>query len=563
MNITLDDASPQFLYFSSKGTWGQNHTGDPQTDKYYKKTFTGTYTDGDYVSLTFNGTAITIYGAKRPNHGTYSTQLDGGSTSLQIGYSATAQFQVPIFSAKSLSSDEEHTIILKNLPSETSSSGTNNTQWWLDIDYAVITTSTTGKVWTTSYDDQSPEISYIGSGWSSDTSADASYFNESAHITQTIGDSVSLSFNGSSVQVFGGLYLDHGNYSATLDGGKTTNYNGTFYDLQAGTSLFQASGLEEGVHSLLLTNVGQGPKGKYFDVDYMIVNTTIDPSLSGNSTDGNTTSTSTASPLASDSSSSLNSGAIAGYVVGGVVGLALVVVLAWFLFRRNSNKLGGPESPYLKPGRLDSRMDLNGDEVKPFMSNDPSAQPSHASSTADPYHNPAPDYFASDTTDPRRSSSYPLASLGRESERDEHAPFLSNSMNNAEGGPLPVPGAGIEPGATNNVPTKSAGVALPYTARPTFSHSLAPNTFSPPPSHQPSSPDADLPNPHLPYASVTEENRRHSQSSLGLGRKYVPGREQDLGPVGAEFQDPEAAVVLPPDYSQATEPLPGQRRDMR
>ncbi|ODO05388.1 hypothetical protein L198_02081 [Cryptococcus wingfieldii CBS 7118] len=575
MNITLDDTSPQFRYFSSGNTWVQNHAADPAVDRYYKKTFMGTHTDGDYVSLTFNGTAITIYGAKRTNHGAYSTQLDGGSTTLQIGYLADVKFQVPIFSAKSLSSDDEHTIILKNLPSQTSVSGTNNTEWWLDIDFAVITTSTQGKVWTTTYDDSSPALKYIGSGWNPNTSAGTDYFNRTAYITQTVGDSVSLDFNGSSVQVFGGLYNDHGNYSVSLDGGQAASYNGTFFNLQPGASLFQASGLDEGPHSVQLINLGQGPKGKYLDIDYIVVNSTVDPALSGgNNTEGDSISTSTASPASGNSSSSMTSGAIAGAVVGGIVGLALVVVLAWFLFRRNKGAPGQAESPYLKPGRLDSRMDLNGDEVKPFMSNDPHAPRAHPGAAMGAYyttlapHNPA-----------NNNHTYPLGPLGRE-DHEERTPFLngipapppSNALSyprsdvppNGDGWP-PLPSSEGANNSSSGQSFKSAGISLPYTAHPPSqsppsSLNTNPNPHpAPASSHQASSPGADLPNPHQPYASPTSGDARHSQASLG--RMYVPGREQDIGPLGAGFDEaPLSEEVLPPDYSQATEPLPGQRR---
>ncbi|ODN81541.1 hypothetical protein L202_01960 [Cryptococcus amylolentus CBS 6039] len=547
---------------------------DQDVDLYYKKTFMGTHTDGDYVSLTFNGTAITIYGAKRTNHGAYSTQLDGGSTTLQIGYLADIEFQVPIFSAQSLSSDDEHTIVLKNLPSQTSASGTNNTQWWLDIDFAVITTSTQGKVWTTTYDDSSPAMKYIGSGWNPNTSAGTSYYNRTAYITQTVGDSVSLDFNGSSVQVFGGLYNDHGNYSVSLDGAKATSYNGTFFNLQAGVSLFQASGLDEGPHSVQLINLGQGPKGKYFDIDYIVVNSTVDPALSGgNNTEGDSTSTSTASPDSSTSSSSMTSGAIAGAVVGGIVGLALVVVLAWFLFRRNKSAPGRPESPYLKPGRLDTRMDLNGDEVKPFMSNDSQAPRALPGAAVGAYYTTLAPHNSANN-----SHSYPLGPLGRD-DLEERTPFLNGSPAPPPSNTLSYPRSEVPPngaglplpsseGANNSSSgrsSKSAGVSLPYTAHPppqSPRSSLNTNRNphpAPASSHQVSSPGADLPDPHQPYASPTSGDARRSQASLG--RMYVPGREQDIGPLGAGFDEvPRSEEVLPPDYSQATEPLSGQRR---
>ncbi|WVQ73036.1 hypothetical protein IAR50_002599 [Cryptococcus sp. DSM 104548] len=564
MNITLDDTSPSFQYFSSGNTWLSNHTDDPFTDLYFKKTFRGTFTEGDYVSLKFNGTAIMIYGGNRPNHGVYSTQLDGGSISLQSGYASTSQLQVPIFQATSLASDQEHTITLKNLPSQTNMTGTNNTEWWLDVDYAVITTSTTGKVYTTTYDDQSPVLNWVGSGWTSNTEAATTYFNQSAHITQVIGDSVSLSFKGSSVQVFGGLYFDHGNFSVALDGGRTSNYNGTFFDLQPGTTLFQASGLEEGVHTVQLTNLGQGRKGKFFDIDYIVVNSTLDHSA--NSTDDNNTSISTAVPASG--SSSTEAGAIAGGIVGGLIGLALVVVLAWFLFRRNRAKVGGADSPYLKPGKLDVPLDLGGTEIKPYISMNSqdhhilpiSALPVHSdpatssyaghtrnacyNTTAGHYFHLSPKMGTSSlkvvpSPPPSNSTSYPRSinppsSVGL-------PPYIPEGYANPfntprEQGQLSTGaqtfgvGGGVSDDGHRRGSAKSAGVQLPYTAP------------APPPSLSPASLNAG------------------NQCQVSAGRMYVPGREQDLGPFRASAEvEPEVDAVLPPDYSQATEPLPGQR----
>ncbi|KAI5454440.1 hypothetical protein NCC49_004492 [Naganishia albida] len=45
-----------------------------------------------------------------------------------------------------------------------------------------------------------------------------------------------------------------------------------------------------------------------------------------------------------------------------------------------------------------------------------------------------------------------------------------------------------------------------------------------------------------------------SQDELSAIRMIVEGRLQDFGPVTV----PEEETILPPDYSQATEPLPGQ-----
>lgn len=49
----------------SRSKWSQNHTGDLDTDLYFDGTFKSTYTEGEFLTLEFNGTQIDVYGAKR------------------------------------------------------------------------------------------------------------------------------------------------------------------------------------------------------------------------------------------------------------------------------------------------------------------------------------------------------------------------------------------------------------------------------------------------------------------------------------------------------------------
>jgi len=75
------------------------------------------------MTLTFNGTAVYVYGAKRTNHGFFSgeskpcdiadvlAQLDGGSVALISSFANPNEFQQVIFSAGGLSANQEHTVV--------------------------------------------------------------------------------------------------------------------------------------------------------------------------------------------------------------------------------------------------------------------------------------------------------------------------------------------------------------------------------------------------------------------------------------------------------------------
>ncbi|KAL4744111.1 hypothetical protein BDV11DRAFT_201528 [Aspergillus similis] len=80
------------------------------------------------------------------------------------------------------------------------------------------------------------------------------------------------------------------------------------------------------------------------------------------STSASTTPSATASPTntptppsdADSDSSSNNTGAIAGGVVGGCAGLALIAILAWFLWRRPRQQKAALGAPLMSPGAVDT-----------------------------------------------------------------------------------------------------------------------------------------------------------------------------------------------------------------
>ena len=68
---------------------------------------------GAYATLTFNGTAVWIYGAKRGNHGPYNITLDGNNSEYD-GYYDGDMFQQVLFSAVGLDATTPHTASMIN-----------------------------------------------------------------------------------------------------------------------------------------------------------------------------------------------------------------------------------------------------------------------------------------------------------------------------------------------------------------------------------------------------------------------------------------------------------------
>ncbi|KAK4685712.1 hypothetical protein P7C73_g4437, partial [Tremellales sp. Uapishka_1] len=536
MNITLDDNSPQFSYYTenpANSTWITNNVLDTSLDRYFDSTFHGTYTDGDAVELVFNGTAVYIYGAKRDNHGVYTAQLDGGNLQYIVGYANPSEFQQVIYTAAGLSATSEHTLRLTNVPSQTNPPANATLQWWFDVDYAVITTSTTGKVYTSKMDNTDPAIVYSGSGWSPGGADLDKYYNSTVDVSSKPGDAMSFRFNGSSVALVSAINTDHGNYTVSLDGQTSGPYDGTAVTFFAGVPLFVASNLDETEHQVLVTNIGGG-SGK-FDFDYAIYNSTIDPDSRGvsNST-GNSTQTSTtsvASPGKSGSASSSshsgssNGAAIGGGVAGGVVALLLLGLLAWFFMRRRKRQ-SGTRTP----------IDLDGgEEVKPYQGE-----------AARAYAQPVP-YPSTGSTGFTRTSNGQLSPSAREVDHT-HTPFLHF--------PPPPPSNATSYPPTS--PSRADPSSNPFTGGSAPSSAGSTGTFAPAPRSNTSNttPPVVARTKAMGVAPPPTATPPFLASPVSMqNRRMVDGRAQDMGPMVHEEDEEHHPGLLPPDYDQATEPI--------
>ncbi|KAJ7746266.1 hypothetical protein B0H16DRAFT_1321151 [Mycena metata] len=164
-NQTIDNISPLIVYTAG---WQEGTAADVFASSYSNSTFTLTLcsTQGSYATFTFNGTAIWIFGAKRPNHGPYSVALDNIVT-FYDGYADPEIFQTPLFATQNLA-DTTHTVIITNQE-------TNANVFFLDIDFITWTSAVgnynetiTEKV----FEDTTYAFSYQPAGaWATETTA--------------------------------------------------------------------------------------------------------------------------------------------------------------------------------------------------------------------------------------------------------------------------------------------------------------------------------------------------------------------------------------------------------
>lgn len=466
VKYTIDDISPMIIYDPPSAWVPGNKSTDPEASNYSNNgTFTLCRRNGATATFKFNGTGIAIYGAKRFNHGTYSATLDGIINRFD-GYSQASIYNQSLFSASSLQNGP-HTLILTNTQ-------TNNNLSFLDVDYVTwnVSVGEDSRPPTITYQDDDSRFSYEPSdAWTMQENING-FQGQTAHRTTQANASVTLTFNGEEVRIFGYVGPNASPYLVQVDNSTVGTLNGTKWDQFSGVVLYETSDLGPGQHTVTLMNTPAGT-AQGISIAYAVV------------TDNTT--------AASSGTSSLSSGAIAGIVVGAVVGLASLALIIVFWRRRKNNK--DRDKNHRMSLDMSSPVDMRAAVMEPFMSR---------TSLVDTGSSP----LATDanTSAPRaRTDSTSLTS-----------PWSLSTPSSAGGSgrcnPSAAPLMLVSPSADDShLPILSS-----YSAPLTTSQSL-PRSRKDQPMVLPASANQSL--QHLP----TEE--------LRSTRMVVEGREQDFGPV--------------------------------
>ncbi|GJJ05897.1 hypothetical protein Clacol_000084 [Clathrus columnatus] len=327
LNFTFQDPSPLINY---AGQWVEGTTNDSFAGRYSQGSFTVTSVAGTTATLTFAGTSITIFGGKRPNHGNYSAVLDDGPEFVGDG-NADNVFQFPLWNAQNLS-NSQHTVVLTNVPTGQGP--------FLDVDFISIGRELgppgyNGPISNVTLDDESPFVVYNGS-WTPSFSSSA--FNLSLHGTTEQGSTVSVFFQGSSIELYGS-YLG-APFQVNLDNQLPRELAGPDVplDLQQDhpqTLLFLADGLEENkTHAVTLTNSASS-SGRPLFFDFAVVRSSqkfFNENTPSPNPDFTVPTTAAASSAVRQKSST---GAIVGGVIGGVAGVIILAFIGFILFRRS------------------------------------------------------------------------------------------------------------------------------------------------------------------------------------------------------------------------------------
>ncbi|KAF9233527.1 hypothetical protein BU15DRAFT_80018 [Melanogaster broomeanus] len=125
---------------------------------------------------------------------------------------------------------------------------------------------------TTVVDDKSPLILYDASwfpGTSADPLADQYYLGTFTSNNVTDGKAT-FSFNGTAVWIYGAKRENHGTYTIELDSASYPNNNGYSANSLFQQSLFNMSGLTQGMHTMNLINTATSSTNMYVGIDLIV-----------------------------------------------------------------------------------------------------------------------------------------------------------------------------------------------------------------------------------------------------------------------------------------------------
>ncbi|MEY9938969.1 alpha-L-fucosidase [Streptacidiphilus sp. MAP5-3] len=204
-----------------------------------------TSTDGDSFSYTFTGTGIDVIGPRSSVSQHFSVAVDGVTIGQFSQYAASYTPQAVLYGARHLNPGT-HTVTVTKVDGG-----------YLQLD-ALRTVPNPTMV-----NDADAAVSYVGT-WTHSTGRGVGDYGDDVHWTSTNGDSATITFTGTGIDVIAPMEAADGTANILLDGAQvgTTDaaYSGSYTPQQF---LYQVRGLAPGSHTLKLVKTG----GTYVQVD--------------------------------------------------------------------------------------------------------------------------------------------------------------------------------------------------------------------------------------------------------------------------------------------------------
>jgi len=222
--------------------------------------------------VNFNGTGITWIGKQGPKYGIASYSIDGGPPQTVDNYNSTETDQKPVVTVSGLSADS-HVLSISLLDrKQASSSG-----YWQTIDGFNIEGSPLTPAQGTSAGYDSSELVFTGK-WDGGRVSDGSDLSGGHYWSNEAGASVSWTFVGSLIEVFGRPDFEDGYMDVYIDAdpnpvASVNGHWGSADDDTLNSYMLFAKRLAPGQHTIKLVVAGKhdsSAKGNYVQIDELI-----------------------------------------------------------------------------------------------------------------------------------------------------------------------------------------------------------------------------------------------------------------------------------------------------
>ncbi|MEV6874519.1 hypothetical protein [Amycolatopsis sp. NPDC051128] len=235
MTGLIDDDDTAIAY---TGTWSANGyrgLGDLHDNVHAASV------DGATATLTFTGTGVSVIGEKYSDQGQIEVLIDGASQGRFDTTSTTRQVRQAVYSTSGLTPGSHTIQVIKR-------SGT-----WATVDGFEVTGT---------HNDTNASIAYNGS-WRLFANRSLGDYQDDVHASTVNGDSVTVAFLGTGIDVITETNTDEGLIAVSLDGASQGAVNANATSRHAQQTVYTVSGLTAGRHTLTLTK----NSGAYLVID--------------------------------------------------------------------------------------------------------------------------------------------------------------------------------------------------------------------------------------------------------------------------------------------------------
>jgi hypothetical protein len=242
-STTINDTSGSLAYTGSGWFYNAGRgLGDFQNDVH------ATTNNGNAVSCTFTGTAVSFLTETNADEGNIQVYLDGTLQATVSAYSAARKVQQTLWSTSGLTAGS-HTLKLVKA---------SGSYMVLDAFQVTPLPVAAGLV-----NDTNSSITYGGASWGYYPNRGVGDVNDDVHAAYANGDYLTFSFTGTSVSYITETNSDEGNVQVYIDDTLQATVSAYSAARQTQQTIWSASGLTAGSHTLKLVKAG----GSYLVLD--------------------------------------------------------------------------------------------------------------------------------------------------------------------------------------------------------------------------------------------------------------------------------------------------------